>query len=397
LDLPTTLVALIAVAVIAYMVTVVYAATMKTLARRGETERPEEGLISWPKWLSGLVAGLLVLWLLYRVRAILLPFVVGAVIAYLLNPSIDRLERRGWERTHSIALVFGIFLLVFVIGALLVIPTLAAEAEDLSFRYDSYVRQVSDLIAQVEKTAELWGGRLGLMPSGVNPFGELAQRAQTYALALLTRSLGWLNRSLVVVSLLIITPIVAFWLLRDYHHLGRSLMRSLPERQRAHVLAVLHDLNQVAGGYLLGMATMAVLVGVFAVIVFSVAGVPFSVLLGIMTGVLSMVAYVGYPTALVITVLVMLTSGKSLGVILTVVAVMVAGNAVFDYVVSPRVLGRRVGLHPLVVIFAILAGGTLFGFLGVVLAVPLAGAIKVVSLHFWPELYPTDSADQAPA
>ena len=96
MDLPTALVAIIAVAIIAYIVTVVHAATTRTLGGQAETYRPEERLVAWPKWLSGLIGVLLVIWLLYRVKGILLPFMLGAFIAYLLNPGITVLEKRGW-------------------------------------------------------------------------------------------------------------------------------------------------------------------------------------------------------------------------------------------------------------------------------------------------------------
>jgi len=398
LDLPTALVAIIVVAVVAYIVTVIHAATMRTLARKGEVHQPEERLLVWPKWLSALVALLLVAWLLYRVRGILLPFIVGAVIAYLLNPGIDRLERRGWSRTQGIALVFGLFLLIFVVAALLVIPAASAEAQDLSKSYATYARQAGDLIARAREKAVLWGEVLGLLPSEVrDAFSKFGQRAQSYGLSLLNEVLGWLNRSLVIVSLLVITPIVAFWLLRDYHDLGRRLLRVLPEERRAGMLPILRDINHVAGGYLLGMATMAVIVAVYAVVVLTVAGVPFSWLLGTITGVLYVIPYVGYPTAVIIAGLTMLVTGKKLALVLIVLAILIAGNVIADYGLYPRVVGRRVGLHPLIVIFAILAGGALFGFLGVVIAVPLAGVIKVVCLHFWPELFEHQQAGAATA
>jgi predicted PurR-regulated permease PerM len=388
LDAETALAALIVVAVIAYVVTVVHAATTRALARRGEAGRPEEGLLVWPRWLTALVAGLLAMWLLYRVRGILLPFIVGAIIAYLLNPAIDRLERRGWPRTQAIALVFGTFLLIFVIAILMVVPAVASQAQDLSSGYGVYAQEARDLMARAREKAELWGQVVGLVPSQVREaFENVAARAQSYALSLLNEALGMLNRSLVIVSLLIITPVVSFWLLRDYHDLGRQVLRVLPERQRETTLAILRDVNQVAGGYLLGMATMAVIVGAYAVAVLTIAGVPFSVLLGAMTGVLYVIPYVGYPTAVVITGLTMVVTGKNLPFILVVLAIMVAGNVISDYGLYPRVVGRRVGLHPLVVIFALLAGGALFGFMGVVLAVPVAGVIKVLSLYFWPQLY----------
>ncbi len=393
MDLPAALAALIVVAVVSYVVTIIHAATTRALARRGEGGRPEEGLLVWPRWLTGLVAGLLVVWLLYRVRAILLPFVVGAIVAYLLNPAIDRLERRRWPRTHAIGLVFGVFLLIFVIAILLVVPAVASQAQDLSSGYSAYAKDARDLVARAREKAELWGQVLGLVPNQTREaFENVGARAQSYALSLLNEALGMVNRSLVIVSLLIISPVVAFWLLRDYHDLGRRVLRVLPERQREPALVILRDINQVAGGYLLGMAMMALIVAIYAVVVLTIAGVPFSVLLGVMTGVLYIIPYVGYPTAVVVVGLTMLVTDRNLGFILIVLAILVAGNVISDYGLYPRVVGRRVGVHPLVVIFALLAGGALFGFIGVVLAVPVAGAINVVAQHFWPELYEPEPA-----
>jgi predicted PurR-regulated permease PerM len=395
-DLPTALVALMVVAVVAYLVTVIHAATVRQL-KLDESERPEQGLLMWPRWLLGLIAALLLIWCLYRVRNILLPFIVGAIVAYVLNPAIDRLERRGWTRTNAIGVVFSVFLLLFVIAALLVIPAVAVQAQDLSANYQTYIDQGRKLLGEARRTAELWGQFVGLVPSDVRAaFAEVGDRAQGYALVLLQESLGWLNRSLVIVSLLIISPIVAFWLLRDYHDLGRQVQLVLPVDHRKAMRAILRDINRVAGSYLLGMGIMATIVAAYAILVLTIAGVPFSVLFGLLTGVLYVIPYVGYPTAVVISGLAMAVTGRHLGPILIVLAILVAGNILADYGLYPRVVGRRVGLHPLVVIFALLAGGSLFGFIGVVLAVPLAGVIKVISLYFWPDLFQNDS-ETAPA
>jgi predicted PurR-regulated permease PerM len=395
-DLPTALVALMVVAVVAYLVTVIHAATVRQL-KLDESERPEQGLLMWPRWLLGLIAALLLIWCLYRVRNILLPFIVGAIVAYVLNPAIDRLERRGWTRTNAIGVVFSVFLLLFVIAALLVIPAVAVQAQDLSANYQTYIDQGRKLLGEARRTAELWGQFVGLVPSDVRAaFAEVGDRAQGYALVLLQESLGWLNRSLVIVSLLIISPIVAFWLLRDYHDLGRQVQLVLPVDHRKAMRAILRDINRVAGSYLLGMGIMATIVAAYAILVLTIAGVPFSVLFGLLTGVLYVIPYVGYPTAVVISGLAMAVTGRHLGPILIVLAILVAGNILADYGLYPRVVGRRVGLHPLVVIFALLAGGSLFGFIGVVLAVPLAGVIKVISLYFWPDLFQNDG-ETAPA
>ncbi|MGD0113407.1 MAG: AI-2E family transporter [Armatimonadota bacterium] len=387
MDLSTATVALIAVVVLTYVVTVIHAATMRGLARQGGSEEPEVSPLAWPRWLWGLVAGLLVIWLLYRVRGILLPFVMGAVIAYLLNPGIDALQRRGWRRAQAIGVVFGVFLVSFVVLMLLVVPTAAEQAGTLAADYQTYAQKGREFYQGLQHTAKIWGRLVGLLPRDVSAvFAEVGSKAQAYALSLLHAGPGWLNRSLVIVSLLIITPVVTFWLLCDYHALGRHLMLALPERRRETVREMLRDIDRVAGRYLSGTAMLAGIVALYAVIVLTVTGVPFSILLGVMTGLLYVVPYVGYPSAVVISGLIMVVSGMKLGFILVVLAIMVAGNLIADQVLYPKLVGRRVGLHPLTAIFALLAGGALLGFVGVVLAVPVAAVIKVVMLRLRPQL-----------
>ena len=380
-------VALIAVVVLVYVVTVLHAATVRVLARQGGSEEPEASLLAWPRWLWALVAGLLVIWSLYRVRGILLPFVMGAVIAYLLNPGIDALQRRGWRRAHAIGVVFGVFLVIFVVVALLAVPTAAEQAGKLAADYQTYAQKGHEFYQSLQHEAKIWGRLVGLLPREVSAvFAKTGDEAQTYVLGLLHAGPGWLNRSLTIMSLVVITPVVTFWLLRDYHALGRHLMLALPERRRETMREMLRDINQLAGGYLLGTAVLSGIVTLYAVIVLTVAGVPFSILLGIMTGLLYVVPYVGYPSAVLISGLIMVVSGKKLGFVLVVLAIMVAGNLIADQVLYPKLVGRRVGLHPLTAIFALLVGGALLGFVGVVLAVPAAAVIKVVVLRFWPQL-----------
>jgi len=387
-----------AVAIIAYIVTVVHAATTRTLGGQTETLRPEERLVSWPKWLFGLLGVLLVIWLLYKVRGILLPFVLGGVIAYLLNPVITHLEGHGWKRERAVWLVFGVFLLVLVGALVLIVPQLVDEAKVLAEQYNAYAYRTRVLLSNAQETVVAWGRLVGMLPDDVRrAFGNLGERAQSYAGLLLQNSLGMLNRSLVLVSLLVITPVVTFWVLRDYRRIGWRLLRAFPEPRRTGITEVLSEINKLVGSYLLGMAIMMVIVGIYAIVVLSIARVSFFVLLGIMTGVLYVIPYLGYPTAMIVIGLTMAASDQSLGLILIVLGFLIGGNIVFDYVVTPRVVGGRVGLHPLVVIFSLLAGAALLKFVGLIVAVPLAGAVKVVLLHYWPEMFeaPPPSAESA--
>jgi predicted PurR-regulated permease PerM len=381
-----------AVAVVAYIVTIVHAATTRTLGLQSETYRPEERLLAWPKWLFGLIGVLLVIWLLYRVRGILLPFVLGGLIAYLLNPGIARLERKGWRREKAILVVFGLFLALLVLAVILLVPQFITDANNLVQGYEDYARATRQLWESMRETVEGWGQVVGMLPEEVrSAFSDLANAAQAYGRNVLSKSIIWLNKSVVLVSLLVITPVVTFWVLRDYQRLGERLLRTVPEPRRRSLVEVLGEINKLVGSYLLGMATMMVIVGIFAIIVLTATGVPFSVLLGIMTGVLYVIPYIGFPAAMVVIVLTMAVTDKGLAMILVTLGIMLVGNVAFDYGVQPRVIGKRVGLHPLVVIFSILAGASLFGFVGIVLAVPVAGSIKVVLLHFWPELFSSES------
>jgi predicted PurR-regulated permease PerM len=380
-------VALIAVVVLIYVVTVLHAATVRVLARQGGAEEPEASLLAWPRWLWTLVAGLLVIGLLYSVRDILLPFVMGAVIAYLLNPATDALQRRGWRRTQAVGVVFGVFLGILVVVMLLVVPTAAEQAGKLAADYQTYAQKGHEFYQGLQHEAKIWGRLVGMLPSEVSAvFAKAGDEAQTYILSLLHAGPGWLNRSLMILSLLIITPVVTFWLLCDYYALGRQLMLVLPERRRETVREMLRDINQMTRGYLVGTAMLAGIVALYAMIVLTVAGVPFSILLGIVTGLLYLVPYVGYPSAMMISGLIMVVGGKKIGFTLVVLAIMVAGNLIADQVLYPKLVGRRAGLHPLTAIFALLAGGVLLGFVGVVLAVPAAAVIKVVMLRLWPQL-----------
>ncbi len=393
MDVATALLILIAVVVIAYLVTVIHSATLRTLAEGGPAAPPESRLLAWPRWFVGLVVVLFALWALSRVRSILTPFILGAVIAYMLNPLVDRMAVRGIKRNRAISLVFLAFLLLFVIALLIIVPLVASEARGLVADYGDYVQGVRGFAANLERLAVRLGGRFGVVPEDVRQgAARVGQYAQAWGLHLLQSALGWLNRSLSLFFLLIVTPVVTFWLLRDYHNLGRIFLRPLPKGHRQSTVEISHEANRIVGGYLLGLLIMTGLVAVYSTLVLTILGVRFSVLLGVLTGVLSIIPYLGFPAAMLIIALTMLVTGKSVVLIVIVLALHFLGNLASDNLVYPRVIGGRVGLHPLVVIFSILAGGALLNFLGVILAVPLAGVVKVLLTRFWPEVFPAEAA-----
>jgi predicted PurR-regulated permease PerM len=248
-----------------------------------------------------------------------------------------------------------------------------------------------------ESYLEMRGADFGIVPEDMrHVFANARDAAAEYARKVVRSIPDILNRSIALLSLLIITPIVTYWVLRDYQRLGSKALRVLPEPRRTALVELLGEINKLVGSYLLGMAIMVVIVAIYASVVLAAAGVKFAALLGITTGVLYLIPYIGFPVAVVIVAITMAVTGHGIGPILIVFGLFIVGNVASDYIVTPRVVGGRVGLHPLVVIFSLLAGASLLGVLGMLLAVPTAGAIKVVLLRFWPEFFtPASPATRA--
>ena len=388
MSVPLALIGLLAIIVGTYAATVVSRATQR-MVNTESGPRPETYLWVWPRWLLGAVVGLLAALLLYQIRSILTPFVVGMVLAYSLNPLIELLGKRGLPRHRAIGLVFLGMLALALVGLVLIVPLVIGEAQDLVRNYSTYVEQIHQFAARAENLAIGYAEGLGLLPQDVfAALGAIGDYLQKWGLQVLLSLLDWLkSSSSLLLAVVVIAPIVSFWLLRDYHVLGRVLLDLVPEKQRASTVEVAGDINRIVGSYLLGMATMAALVGAYASLVLLLLGVPFAVLLGLMTGVLSIIPYLGFPTAITVIAITMGVTGMGVVKIGVMIGLLLLGNLVSDNLVYPRVIGRRVGLHPLVIIFSLMAGGAVLNFLGMLLAVPTAGVIKALLLRFWPEMF----------
>ncbi len=385
----TAVLIFIGVVIAAYLVTIVHHLTLRYLAA-ADVETAEERLITWPIWMVGLLAGLLALWVLYRVRSILLPFILGVIIAYTLDPLVDRMETRGMRRTRSVGLMFLLFVLLVVLAAVLLIPAIVTEARTLIENYNSYAEATSRWFVGLQHAALRLAERAGVPAAQVD-----AAFARLSALGpkLLGDILGWLQAFVGRFGLLVITPIIAFWLLREYHVAAQTLLRLVPEGRRENTVEVAGDINRLIGNYLLGVLITSGFVAAYSIIVLLVLRVPYAVLLGFLTGLLSIVPYVGFPAAMAIIAIVMAVTGKSWVLIVVALGLHVLANVLNDYVLSPRIFAGRIGLHPLWVIFAILAGGALMGLPGVILAVPAAGIIKLLLVRLWPASFGTEEAE----
>ena len=326
-------------------------------------------------WVVGLVVFLIALYLL---RSILLPFVAGMAVAYFLDPVCDRLEAGRLSRTLATTVVTFVFLLLVLLALLLVVPTLASQIASLIERLPTYMEtlrgQLEQLVAFIE---------LRLDTETLERLRGVAADSSQFAFRWATKLLGEVVSGGVALanlaSLLFITPIVAFYLLRDWDRMIAKIDSWLPRPQADTIRQCLRDIDATLAGFVRGQGTVCVVLAIFYAIGLTASGLEFGLVIGLLAGLLSFIPFVGAGVGLVASVglaIVQFDDWLRVGI---VAGVFFLGQALEGNFLTPKLVGERVGLHPVWVIFALLAGGALFGFVGVLLAVPAAAVIGVMT------------------
>ncbi len=333
------------------------------------------------KWTLVILAGLLI-WLLYLLAPVLTPFMLSALLSYLFDPVVDRLEARRLPRTVGVIIVFLGLLLAGLAFVLILFPVLQQQISLLIDKLPQVLQWFQDALLP----------RLSRLP-GVDP-AWLNLEAVRQAMAAhwqqfgssLTDLLGRLTRSggtvFVWFAYLLLIPVVTFYLLRDWDIMVRRLHDLLPRRMEPVVAQLVAEcdavLSQLLRGQLLVMLSLAAVYTVGLWIV----GVDLALLIGLLSGLVSFVPYLGFIIGFLLASLAALIQFGDVAHVLYVLLVFGLGQALDGAALSPLLVGRRIGLHPVAVIFAVLAGGQLFGFLGVLLALPVAAVVVVVLRHY---------------
>lgn len=320
--------------------------------------------------------GVATLLLLYVVSDILFPFVAGLIIAYLLSPVVDRLARYGVPRWLGTLVVGGAFIVTAVAIILVVLPPLIDQTVDLGSRLPE--------IAEAIRVRFLIVGDAIRERLGPEDAANLEQMVTQYLGTVASWAAGVLGgivgSGLAIfntLSLVFITPIVGFYLLRDWHHILATIDMNIPQAYAAdiHTLAIRCDRR--LAGFIRGQAVVCAALGGFYAIGLTLAGLDFGLAIGIFAGLVSFIPFVGSISGLVLSVSVALFQFPDWTSVIIVAAVFLAGQALEGNFLTPWLVGDRVGLHPVWVIFALLAGGAVFGFVGLLLAVPLAAVLGV--------------------
>lgn len=327
-------------------------------------------------WLVTLVIFIALVWLLSDV---LLPFVAGIALAYLLDPLVRRIQRLGVNRTLAAVALVLIVLLGMVIAGILLVPILGDQIAAFIDKLPGYVEKVQALVTDSNREwlTKIVGERL---PEASKSVGPIAAQAAAW-IAVFLKSLWSGGKALVsLVSLLVITPIVTFYLLIDWDRMVDTVDNWIPRPHRETVRGLLRDIDAAIAGFVRGQALCCVILGVFYCLGLILVGLNFGLLIGLLAAFLSFVPYVGTIVG------VLIGGGVALAQfwpawtpILLVLGVFVFGQMIEGNVLQPYLVGKTVGLPPVWLMFSLLAFSYLFGFVGLLIAVPVAAAIGVLT------------------
>lgn len=325
--------------------------------------------------------------LLWRLSPMLMPFVVAAMLAYLGDPLADRLERLHMSRTLAVSIVFLVLMLALGGALLLLIPLISRQIENL-------IQNVPRYVDWAEHTAWPWlQVKLHLDPRTFESDQLIATIKEHIGSVggIAGQVLGKVSRSGLGVVLwltnLVLIPVVAFYLLRDWDRLVAAIDCLLPRSIQPTIAHLARESDVVLGAFVRGQLLVMLALGVYYGGTLSlVAGLSVGALIGMVAGLLSFVPYLGFITGFAAAIIAALVQYGDWKHPLIVCAVFIVGQLLEGYVLVPKLVGEKIGLHPVAVIFAVLAGGELFGFLGVLLALP-AASVAMVLLRYLMERY----------
>lgn len=332
----------------------------------------------WRFWLIVLAVFVAVVWLL---KAMLLPFIIGMLVAYFLNPLVDKLSQHNVPRWLSSLTVLGGFVLLAALILVLILPILQHQIGALITSIPEYLERlrthympwVEDWLSRfepedVEKLRNAAGQSVGNAAGWV---GNLFKNIISTSFALLD-----------IMALMIVTPVVAFYMLYDWPKITASIDSLFPQRYYEVIHAQLSEIDSTLSGFLRGQAIVCLILGCYYSLGLTLAGLKYGAVIGIVAGVLTFIPYVGTGFGWISSLFLgMAQFDNDWTRIAPIIGVFIVGHILETYVLTPRFVGHRVNLHPVWILFALLAGAHLMGFTGVLLAVPVA-AVSGVLIRF---------------
>lgn len=310
-------------------------------------------------------------------RSILLPFIAGMALAYFLDPVADWFERRGLSRLMATIVILCAFVALFAVSLIGIIPVLVTQAADLGGRIPGYITQLQELLSSETTIMPAWFSDqlsqvkesfAALLKEGAGLVGTIFQQIWNSGMALLD-----------IAALFVVTPVVAFYLLLDWDRMIEKVDGWIPRDHVETVRELARQVNAAIAGFVRGQGSVCVILGLIYAVGLSIVGLNFGLLIGLFAGVISFIPYVGSMVGLVLALVVAIVQfWPDFVMIGAVIGVFVVGQFFEGNILQPRLVGSSVGLHPVWLMFALFAFGALFGFVGMLIAVPAAASVGVL-------------------
>lgn len=316
----------------------------------------------------------------YVLRSVLLPFVAGIILGYLLDPWVSFFEKKGINRTLAT-------LLVLLLVAIIVLPALSILIGVIDEQFGRFLSALPQYISAFIKKIEPLITRLKEYYPGLD-----AEKIRTYLRSNISGGLkfaGSVIRSIIsggfaffnLLSLIMITPIVTFYMLRDWDKFVLKVDSLLPRRSKKSIRRQAKEIDRTLAGFIRGQLSVCVLLGIYYSVGLYLVGLELGVAVGFMAGLISFIPYVGSITGFAVSIGIGLAQFDTMWPIMQVIAVFLVGQFIEGNFLTPKLVGESIGLHPVWVMFALLAGGVLLGFLGLMIAIPVAAVIGVLIRH----------------
>lgn len=329
------------------------------------------GIVAWASIGVLILAGV-ILWALTRVEQIFPPLVLALITVYLLNPVVTRLEGFGVRRVFGSCMtyLFGVAVVAIALGFL--VPALIDQGQGFARDLPRTIDQVSGFVDGVTRWVE-------------DTFGssiDIGERTSSFIGGIVGTAGGFLQGAVQTMTLLVIGLIAGFYLLVDLPRLRRAALRLVPPRRREEARTVANGVGRAMGGFFRGQLLVALIVGILSSIGLRIVGLPYWLVVGFIAGAFNLIPLIGPFVGAVPAMIIAATTRPPITV-LWVVIVMVAVQQIDNHLISPNVMRWTVRLHPVTVMTSLIAGATLVGFWGMLLAVPVVASSKVIVAHFW--------------
>lgn len=356
-------------------------------ARLLNEARPDSSLARFPwrqAFWGSLTVGAAVLFC-WAMRDLITPFVIAFFFASLLDPVVTRLQQKGWPRGRIISLGMLLIVLFLVLAVWMLAPLAWAQLEDLSSKAPEYTQKFTEWSDSLYTQHAQQLKAVGIKENPLSARSTVMTQA-------VTKTLDGVRASLLAavgqVLWIVIIPLSMIYFLMDYRALRSKLISFVPNHARANADQITRDIVEIFSAYVRSLVRVCVLYGIAAFCIYLLFGLKFTVFLGVAAGVLYAVPYVGPVVAIGGAVMIKIATGgqEALGSAIALAVVFLLMHFTFDYVITPRVVGGALKLHPVVNIFSLMCGAKLFGIWGMVLAMPVAASVQMILVYFFPIL-----------